>query len=200
MLIGLTGGYCAGKNTVAALLERRGFLCLDVDRLGHEALATAEAAVAVRARFGDGALGADGSVDRRALAASAFGDKTALADLEAIVHPIVYGLMRERFWPEIEAGRDACINAALLYRMPDAARCDLIVEVRAPLCVRLARARRRDGASPAKAMERIAAQRSFWKARSLYADRLAVVRNGGSEGGLEAALDRALARLTAHSR
>jgi len=36
--IGLTGGYCAGKNEVANILVRYGWNVIDVDKLGHAAL------------------------------------------------------------------------------------------------------------------------------------------------------------------
>jgi len=37
-IIGLTGGYCAGKNEVARILEKYGWEVADVDKLGHAAL------------------------------------------------------------------------------------------------------------------------------------------------------------------
>lgn len=194
MLLGLTGGYCAGKNAVAALLAERGYLCVDVDRLGHEALAGEEGARAVRARFGEDAIGPDGGVDRKALAAAVFGDPAALADLEAIVHPLVYRLLWAVLEPARAEGRDICLNAALLYRMPEAASCDAILEVRAPLLLRLRRGRARDGLPPRRVLERIWSQRSFWRRRREAKRPVVVVRNGGSLADLEAGLDRALAR------
>ena len=53
-IIGLTGTYCAGKNHVAGLLEKRGLAVLDVDKLGHQAIA--EEKEAIVARFGAGIL------------------------------------------------------------------------------------------------------------------------------------------------
>jgi len=125
MLIGLTGGYCAGKNVVAGILERRGWACLDLDALGHEAIDLARDAVA--ARFGAAAMRPDGSVDRKAVARIVFADPVALADQEAIVHPIVYGMVEERLAAARESGRDACLNGALLYRTPLAGRCELMI-------------------------------------------------------------------------
>ena len=194
MLLGLTGGYCAGKNAVAALLAERGYLCVDVDRLGHEALAGEEGARAVRARFGEDAIGPDGGVDRKALAAAVFGDPAALADLEAIVHPLVYRLLWAVLAPALAEGRELCINAALLYRMPEAASCDAILEVRAPLPLRLRRGRERDGLPPRRVLERIWSQRSFWRRRREAQRPVVVVRNGGSLADLEAEVGRALAR------
>ena len=94
MLLGLTGGYCVGKNAVAAILEKRGWTCIDVDALGHEAVELARDAIV--ARFGTGVIGSDGRVDRKAVARIVFADPAALADQEAIVHPVAIRLLDAR--------------------------------------------------------------------------------------------------------
>jgi dephospho-CoA kinase len=120
MVIGLTGGYCAGKNAVAELLERRGWTCIDADALGHEAVDMARDEIV--GRFGAAALGPGGRVDRRELARVVFADPDALADQEAIIHPIAIRLMEERIAAAEAAARAGgveplvCINAALLHR------------------------------------------------------------------------------------
>ncbi|HEX3000632.1 MAG TPA: dephospho-CoA kinase, partial [Armatimonadota bacterium] len=38
LVIGLTGGIAAGKSTVCAMFAERGAVCLDSDRLAHEAM------------------------------------------------------------------------------------------------------------------------------------------------------------------
>jgi dephospho-CoA kinase len=200
MLIGLTGGYCAGKNTVAAFLEKKGWACIDVDKLGHEAIDMA--ADAIRERFGAAVTGADGRVDRRELARIVFSDASALADQEAIVHPVAIRLMEERIAAAVEAARAAgreprvCVNAALLHRAGIIPSCDAIIELRAPLLARLARGMRRDGTGALAALRRIARQRGF-RAALRSAARLAgrpiiVLRNGRERGRLEAEAERAL--------
>ncbi len=193
MILGLTGGYCAGKNAVAELLERRGFLCVDVDKLGHEALGSTEAARAVAERFGAEMLAQDGAINRKDLGARVFGRPEELAALEGIVHPIVYRLLEERFW-KAAAGRDVCLNAALLYRVPDAAFCDAIIEVRAPLLLRLRRGMRRDGLSALHILKSIMSQRALWRMRRVPARPILVLWNAGSRKGLERRLARVLGR------
>ena len=199
MLLGLTGGYCAGKNAAAALLEERGWTCIDVDGLGHEAID--QAAEAIVARFGAAVIGPEGRVDRRALAAIVFSDRKALADQEAIVHPIAIELLDERIARAGAAaaseGREAlvCVNAALLYIAPQAARCDAILELHAPLLARLRRARARDGASALAALRRIVRQRRLWRRRASVGRPVVRVYNGGDRAALENALERALKKL-----
>jgi dephospho-CoA kinase len=89
--VALTGGIATGKSHVLERFRRRGVPCLDADALAHgvEAAGT-EATHAIAARFGDGVLAKDGSVDRTKLGPIVFADSAARSDLEAIVHPAVY--------------------------------------------------------------------------------------------------------------
>ena len=202
MIIGLTGGYCAGKNTVAAILEARGWTCVDVDELGHEAMKKARDAIV--ARFGPGVVGPDGKLDRRALAAIVFSDPAALADQEAIVHPAAIALMNERIKAAEEAamatGHEAlvCVNAALLHRTGRVASCDAVIEVRSPLLLRVLRGAKRDGAGAAAALRRITRQKSFrsaLRAQAREASRpIIVLRNSGGRAALERKVERALDR------
>jgi dephospho-CoA kinase len=203
MLLGLTGGYCAGKNAVAAILEKRGWTCIDVDRLGHEAIDLSRDSIV--GRFGPAVLGPDGRIDRKAVARIVFSDPAALADQEAIVHPIAIRLTDERIAAAearaMEAGRAGliCVNAALLYRAPQASRCDAILEVRAPLLSRVRRAMARDGIGARRAFERIIRQRSFWRLRSAAGRPIVALGNSGSIKDLEIATSRALALALAGS-
>jgi dephospho-CoA kinase len=97
VLIGLTGPIGCGKSTVAGFLRDIGGVVVDADDLAREATAPASAALPeIRQRFGDAVFGADGKLDRRALADIVFADHAALADLERIVHPRVRVLVDER--------------------------------------------------------------------------------------------------------
>jgi dephospho-CoA kinase len=118
---------------------------LDVDKLGHEAIKRANDAVA--ARFGGAVIGADGLVDRKRLGAWVFGRPAELAALEAIVHPEVNRLTDEWIARQraLETTAWCCaINAALLHKSSAFMRLDALILVRAPLIVRLLRARKRD--------------------------------------------------------
>jgi dephospho-CoA kinase len=203
MLIGLTGGYCAGKNAVADILEGKGWACVDVDKLGHEAIDMASDAI--RGRFGAAVMGRDGRVDRRELARIVFSDASALADQEAIVHPIAIRLTKERVAAAVEAAAASgteprvCVNAALLHRADMIASCGAVIEVRAPLFIRIARGMRRDGTGPLAALRRITRQRLFHAALREAAEEagrpIFVLRNGNGRGRLEAETERALGRV-----
>src|SRR5204863_8778696 len=88
--IGLTGGIGAGKSTVGELLVARGAVLLDGDRIVREIQRPDGAAFArIVERFRRGVVAADGTLDRPALAAIVLNDRDALADLNAITHPVV---------------------------------------------------------------------------------------------------------------
>jgi len=157
MLIGLTGKYCSGKNHVAALLERRGLLVLDVDKLGYIAIENKKAAIF--GRFGEGVQNQDGSVNRRLLGEWVFGKEDELAALEAIVHPEANRLTLE--WIAAHHGQPCVINAALLHRSAVFDQLEAIILVSAPLPLRLIRAKRRDKLPWAVLLRRFSSQRQF---------------------------------------
>ncbi len=206
MILGLTGGYCAGKNAAASLLEERGWTCIDLDKLGHKALAAK--AAQVEALLGPSVRKADGSMDRKAIGALVFADPGLLARYEAIVRPAMLLLLDEAlaagkaaFAAEGRAGEELlCINAAILYRLPHARSCAAIVELRAPLPIRLARSKERDGLGIAEALKRICSQRPLWLAGRAFAKRRFVLSNTGAMGALGEKLDGILARIRYSAR
>jgi dephospho-CoA kinase len=157
MLIGLTGKYCAGKNHVAAIIEKRGLPVLDVDKLGHAALEYKKDEVF--SRFGNEVKNPDGSVNRRLLGEKIFGKKGEITALEAIVHPQTDRMTLE--WITLQNGKTCVINAALLHRLAVFGQFDRVLLVRAPLLTRLIRAKRRDRHSWTSIFRRIMSQNRF---------------------------------------
>ncbi|MCX7948709.1 MAG: dephospho-CoA kinase [Treponemataceae bacterium] len=158
LLIGLTGPYCAGKNYVAQILEKRGLLVLDVDRLGHRALDQEKERIVHL--FGPAILDTTGKLNRKELGRIVFGDPEKLRALEAIVHPRANELTLE--WIEQHRGHPLVINAALLHRSIVFDKLAFIILVTAPWPVRLFRGIRRDHISLWQALLRIWQQRSFF--------------------------------------
>jgi dephospho-CoA kinase len=157
MILGLTGIYCAGKNYIASLLEKRGFPVLDVDKLGHKAIEARREVILNR--FGREILGEDGAIDRRLLGARVFGKPTELASLEAIVHPAANRMTQE--WIEAQGGKPCVVNAALLHRSAAYKDLDLVILVEAPWLTRLLRARKRDRLPLKVLAERFKSQKDF---------------------------------------
>jgi len=168
-VVGITGKYCSGKSTVTSVLVDHGYHEIDVDSVGHEALAEREAEVIAafgeEIRAGDTALGAPtaaGGIDRKALGRIVFSDKKRLRELEAILHPVMVRKVRDTI-SELRASSGppvgTAINAAILGRMGLDRLCDVILFVSAPFLARYHRARERDGVSFFEFIKRVASQR-----------------------------------------
>lgn len=96
VVVGLTGPIGCGKSTVARMLAELGGTVIDADILARDVTGPGEPTLPeIRARFGDAAFAADGSLDRAAMADVVFNEPTALADLERIVHPAVRRRLEE---------------------------------------------------------------------------------------------------------
>ncbi|HPE35929.1 MAG TPA: dephospho-CoA kinase [Spirochaetales bacterium] len=185
MIVGLTGGYCTGKSELAALLAERGWINVEMDAMGHRALENR--LDLVESLLGRALRLPDGRPDRKAIGALVFSDAALLERYEAIIHPEMVRLCDRAIDQALGAdgsGR-VLVNAALLYRLPQVGRCELVLEVRAPLLLRLRRSARRDGLSVWAALRRIASQRKLWKLGRCLGKKRRIVRNAGSRAELE---------------
>jgi dephospho-CoA kinase len=162
-VIGLTGGIAAGKSVVSARLAQLGAVVIDADVLAREAVAPGTPGLeAVRRRFGDDVLAPDGSLDRAALGALVFADPRARTDLNAIVHPEVHRLYRERL-QSLEASDPRAIvvyDVPLLVEARSADEFAAVVVVHAPADLRVERLVALRGMERASALDRVAAQAS----------------------------------------
>ena len=140
-LVGLTGGIGSGKSTVASLLRAKGATVVDADQVARAVVEPGEPALAkLVERFGAGILGADGRLDRPALAAVAFADEDSRKALGEITWPAI----GEEFERQIrEAPEDAVVicDVPLLVESKAAAARPYVavVVVEAPLDLRLDR-------------------------------------------------------------
>lgn len=166
----LGGGIGAGKSSVGAIFAHAGFEVIEADAVGRDVLAPGRPAVdEVAARWPDTV--SDGVVDRAALAAIVFADRSELAALEAVTHPRIADEIRTRM---------TSASARVLIEVPvmsvlagvDAVRVAVIADDE----VRIARAVAR-GDEPGDVAARMASQvdQDAWRA---WAD--VVVDNSGS--------------------
>ncbi len=119
ILVGLTGGIGSGKSTVSAALAALGADIIDADQIVRDLQGPGQPLLrALADRFGDGILTADGALDRPALAAIAFGDAEALADLNKLVHPAVGKEMARRMEEASHTDRVVVMDIPLLTENP----------------------------------------------------------------------------------
>lgn len=137
-VIGLTGKACSGKNYIATTFEKKGYIVVDVDKLGHKALNNRQ--VEIVEAFGDSILN-DGKIDRKRLGNIVFSSKKKLKLLESIVHPEIKLMCFEII---NKSEKNVVLNAAILQRGKLLEYCDFVVFVSAPLKIRYNRSKKRD--------------------------------------------------------
>src|SRR3989304_7374015 len=94
-VIGLTGGIGSGKSTVSQYLAELGAVILDADKVGHEAFKpNTEAWHEVIAAFGQQIVAPSGEINRKKLGEIVFNNPEALSQLNQIMHPRIYDIMK----------------------------------------------------------------------------------------------------------
>ncbi len=187
-VVGLTGGIGSGKSTVADLFVARGAALVDTDAIAHELAAPGGGALpAIRARFGDGVLRADGGLDRAAMRRLVFSDPGARQALEAILHPLIRAESERR----CAAATSPYVILAVPLLVESGGyreRCDRILVVDCEPAVQVARVMARSGLPEAEVRAILAAQAG-------RAQRLAAADDVIDNSGTPAALPGQVAAL-----
>lgn len=157
----------AGKNAASDILEKKGFVSIDADKVVHQILLERdfqEKVIATFKKFADEKKielrNEDGTLNRRNLGALIFADKKLLALQESLVLPEVDKRLCE--FIDSNSEKNVILNATVLYKIPCVKKCDLIIFIDAPILLRLKRARKRDGISILQILQR------FWFQRNLF--------------------------------
>ncbi|MEU0496257.1 dephospho-CoA kinase [Mycobacterium sp. NPDC006124] len=165
--IGLTGGIGAGKSTVSSTFSELGGIVVDGDVISREVVEPgAEGLAALVDAFGEDILQPDGTLNRPALAAIAFGDEEKRKTLNGIVHPLV-GKRRAELIDAAPADAVIVEDIPLLVESQMAPLFPLVIVVDADPEVRVARLMQHRGFSEKDARARIAAQASEEQRRAV---------------------------------
>ncbi|MEC8864452.1 MAG: dephospho-CoA kinase [Planctomycetota bacterium] len=169
-VIGLLGGIGSGKSTIAQQLMELGAHKIDADKVGHEILSDEDVRHAVKNRWGEFVFDENGWIDRARLAKMVFGnaegERSSLADLEAITHPRIRAEIQRRLQVLRDARAEVVIlDAPVLIKAGWDHLCDELVFIECPLATRLRRVEQR-GWSAADLESREAAQTSLDEKRS----------------------------------
>ena len=158
-IIGLTGSIACGKSTASARLRELGAAVIDADAISRALTQDGGRALpAVRARFGDSVFNGE-SLNRRALGAIVFSDAQAKADLEAILHPMVFEDTRAQLKSARESGvKIAVLDVPLLFETGMDAMCNEVFCVWTDEETQLSRLMERDHLSEGEALARIRSQ------------------------------------------
>jgi len=198
LVVGLTGGICSGKSTVAAMFARLGAAVIDADRVAHELQEPGQPLYeAIVSAFGREVVGEDGRIDRRKLGAMVFADPKARARLEDILHPAIVEECERRIQQAGTSGAAVCLlDAALLIESGRHARFDMVIVVEASQAVQIDRMMARMGLSRDEALQRIRSQMPREEKRRHAS---LVIENGGPLEETERQVKAAWERLSAEA-
>ncbi len=131
IIIGILGGLCSGKSTVAAQFVRLGCGLIDADEIAHEVIGQEHIAGKIVKAFGPGVCDSNGRIDRTRLGERVFGSKTAVEKLNSIVHPPVLARCEELLSElnEDRAVKAIVLDMPLLVEVGWKKRCDKLVFV-----------------------------------------------------------------------
>lgn len=94
-IIGILGGICSGKTTVAAEFGKLGCGVVDADKITHEILERDEVKKRIVSAFGEEILTPARNIDHKKLAEVVFSSGRKLSKLNSIVHPLVLSRAEE---------------------------------------------------------------------------------------------------------
>ena len=154
--IGLTGGIGVGKTYVSKIFQKMGIPIFNADEQAKKCMVDdANLKEAVQLAFGEN-MYLKGVLQKDALAKIVFNNTEALAELNALVHPIV----KQKFedWCSLQSTSMVIKEAAILFESDAHLALDAVVCVSAPENLRISRVQKRDGNSVEQIQSRMSKQ------------------------------------------
>ncbi len=161
LVVGLTGGMCAGKSTVASMFAELGCLIIDADQVARKLVEPdAPAWRRIVKVFGKDIVNKDKTLDRKKLAGIIFADAGKRKLLNSILHPLI---MREeeRLVKEAVSKGDhkiAIVSAALMIEAGTYKRFQKLIVVWCNKETQIERIMKREKVTRKEALQRWAAQ------------------------------------------
>ena len=158
MIIGITGSIACGKSTVSNYLKSKGYIVIDADKIGHEALDDDYVKEKLILAFGNEIL-EDNKINRQKLGELVFGNSSNLNVLNSIIHPEI----RKKILQKIDKNNDKeliFIDVALLFEAKFDDLVDKIIVVYVDKNTQLTRLMKRNSISEKEALSRIVSQMS----------------------------------------
>jgi len=180
-VVGLTGGLASGKSTVERMLAEAGWGVCDAARAARAVVAPGSAGLAALvAAFGADILHPDGGLDRAKLREMLIQSPQVQAQVEAILHPLIFAFEEALIAAAAKANPDTLVvrSAPLMIEAGSHTRCHtlVVVDVDEERAVRRAVAR---GMDETQARGLLARQMGLAEKR-LHAD-LVIDNRGGLE-------------------
>jgi dephospho-CoA kinase len=159
VVIGLTGQFASGKTTAAEFFRQCGARIINADRVVDDIYKTQAPLVRrISAVFGADVLKPDGSLDKNALSKKVFADRKAVRHINALVHPAVKKIIRQKIKKNIGV---IVVDAPLLIESSFHREVDYVVLVRSSLKLQMERALKNLCLSEAQIRKRLKHQLPF---------------------------------------
>jgi dephospho-CoA kinase len=152
--VGLTGGIGSGKSLVAEIFQHLGVPVFHADVEAKDQYSNPEVFQKIIGIFGDSVVGADGLLDRKALASIVFRDTVMLGKLNLLIHPLVEAGFRN-WLKQNEFAPYTVHEAAILFESGFDRLFDKIIVVDAPKTVCIERVMARDKVTAEQVEERM---------------------------------------------
>lgn len=152
-VIGLTGGIGSGKTTIATYFKTAGVPVYIADDAAREIMKSKEVLAEIKTIFGS-AVFDDAHLDRKKIAGIVFSHPEKLKILNGIIHPAV----KNHFDQWILNYKNApfvVYEAAILFESGSYTNCDTIINVTAPMELRIERVIKRDKITRDAVLQRI---------------------------------------------
>ena len=175
-LIAVCGGIGSGKSVVCRILRCMGYAVYDCDSRAKELMdASDEIRRTIAQEIAPDAIGFDGRINRKVLAAAVFGNAAKLEILNRAVHGCV--LADLRCWCLAQSG-SAFVETAILYQSGLHREVDQVWEVVAPEAIRIQRVMLRNGMNEDEVVKRIESQRYLPDQSELHPTTKEIINDG----------------------
>ena len=144
--VALTGNIGSGKSTVARIFSAFGISVFNADIEARMLYFEEEVKASLISVFSDSILTPDNEVDTKILASIIFNDKQSLQTVNSIIHPLVFE--KYNSWCNERSIEHYTIHeAAIIFENNLQKNYDVVINVSAPVNLRISRVMKRDGIS-----------------------------------------------------
>lgn len=149
--VGITGGIGSGKTTATKVFRLLGIPVYYADERAKHLMSTDRTLIAqIKENFGKESYLTDNSLNRAYLAEKVFSDPNQAAKINSLVHPAVARDFET--WANAQKSDYVLKEAALIFETKGHLKLDAVINVSAPIKVRIGRIKSRD---PQRSMEQI---------------------------------------------
>lgn len=190
--IAITGGIGSGKSTVSEIIRKMGYVVVSADKVYSELLLNEDFVKEICELMNISPIEKDGriTIDRKALSALVFSDKTQLSRLNDFTHPRI---MDEIFRRSEGIEPLFFAEVPLLFERGYETEFDNVFVVRRQLDLRLSGTAKRDGKTEAEIRKVIDNQFDYDGNKSGY--KSIIIENNGTIQELETEVSEAIKRL-----